>query len=157
MCWAERFSAKLNPKAWTEIPRLLYYSNTKAKEHSLPNYLSKAEERIFGSIPFQSVLAWSERHTVSFRIRTQDTVFISNDTDHYTTTVSVYICMYMWVCVYLCITMEEGIDGVAWFLISGRHAHTLTKWITNYRELSDHPLKLIQNSLKSYANVSWSS
>ena len=25
MCWAKRFSAKQNPKAWTEIPRLLYY------------------------------------------------------------------------------------------------------------------------------------
>ena len=25
MCRAERFSAKLNPKAWTEIPRLLYH------------------------------------------------------------------------------------------------------------------------------------
>ena len=24
MCWAERFSAKLNSKAWTEIPRLFY-------------------------------------------------------------------------------------------------------------------------------------
>ena len=32
MCWAERFSAKLNPKAWTEIPRLLYYIlNTEVK------------------------------------------------------------------------------------------------------------------------------
>ena len=26
MCWAERFSALLNPKAWTKIPRLLYYT-----------------------------------------------------------------------------------------------------------------------------------
>ena len=28
MCWAERFSALLNSKAWTEIPRLLYNTNT---------------------------------------------------------------------------------------------------------------------------------
>ena len=28
MCWAERFSAWLNLKAWTEIPRLLYNSTT---------------------------------------------------------------------------------------------------------------------------------
>ena len=28
MCWAERFSAKLNSKAWTEIPWPLHYSGT---------------------------------------------------------------------------------------------------------------------------------
>ena len=26
MCWAERFSAQLNPKAWTEIPQPLHYT-----------------------------------------------------------------------------------------------------------------------------------
>ena len=29
MCWAERFSAKLNPKAWTEIPQPLYYNRVR--------------------------------------------------------------------------------------------------------------------------------
>ena len=35
MCWAERFSALQNPKAWTEIPRLLRYRTTSVNERPL--------------------------------------------------------------------------------------------------------------------------
>ena len=40
MCWAERFPAQLNSKAWTEIPRLFYNTNKWSK--SMPPQSKKA-------------------------------------------------------------------------------------------------------------------
>ena len=57
---------------------------TKAEEPSLPSYLPIAGGRIIGFIPFPRVLVLCEMQSVSSRIWTRVTVFISGDDNHYT-------------------------------------------------------------------------
>ena len=56
----------------------------KAEEPSLPYYLPIAGGRIIGFIPFPRVLVLCEMQSVSSRIWTRVTVFISYDDNHYT-------------------------------------------------------------------------
>ena len=60
----------------------------KAEEHSLPYYLPIAGGRIIGFIPFPRVLVLCEMQSVSSRIWTRVTVFISCGDNHYTTRTS---------------------------------------------------------------------
>ena len=57
----------------------------KAEEPSLPYYLSIAGGRIFGFIPFPSVLVLCQMQSVRSRIWTRGAVSISCDDNHYTT------------------------------------------------------------------------
>ena len=56
-----------------------------AEEPSLPYYLSIAEGRIIGFIPFPRVLVLCEMWSASSRIWTHVAVSISYDDNHYTT------------------------------------------------------------------------
>ena len=56
-----------------------------AEELSLSYYLSIAEERIIGFIPFPRVLVLCEMQSVSSRIWTRIAVFISYSDNDYTT------------------------------------------------------------------------
>ena len=51
ICWAERFSAWLNSKAWTEIPRLFYNTINKSPhtKKRLETYLMSLIDRLQGS------------------------------------------------------------------------------------------------------------
>ena len=68
----------------------------------MPYYLPITGGRIVGYIPFLWVLELCEIQTVSFRIWTWVTVYISLDNNHFTTSTLIYIYIYIYICVCVC-------------------------------------------------------
>ena len=78
---------------------------TKVEQHSLPYYLPIAGGRIIGFIPFPRVLVQCEKQSVSSRIWTRVAVFISNDDNHYTIYIYIYIYKAIGLPIYLNIVL----------------------------------------------------
>ena len=85
---------------------------TKAKELSLPHYLTIAGGRIIGFIPFPRVLVLCEMQSVSSRIWTRGAVSISYDDNNYTTGPSMYLSINLYIfCSYRHPQMFHGLWG----------------------------------------------
>ena len=68
----------------------VFFLLDKTEELSLPYYLPIAGGRIIGFLPFPRVLVLCEMQSISSRIWTRVTVYISYDDNHYTTGTSIH-------------------------------------------------------------------